>query len=128
MSCSNRGNLLFYRRFYFLKEGKHGSYNMLEKKPNKSKEVPAWTPEWLDMSALAYYLCTSKKQIQRMLASGRLPAADCNLSATRGVKGRRWRRQHIDEFLENRLWRTNRRRFVSFDGTHATKEASRCYI
>jgi hypothetical protein len=76
---------------------------MMENKAKQPKGTPAWAPEWLDMSSLAYYLCTSKKQIQRMLASGRLPAANCNLSATRGVKGRRWRRQRIDEFLESRL-------------------------
>jgi len=62
---------------------------------------PAWPPDWLDMAALAHYLCTSKKQIQRMLASGRLPPADCNLSPTRSAKSRRWRRQTINDFLES---------------------------
>jgi len=75
---------------------------MMAEKAKTLERTPAWAPEWLDMSALAHYLCTSKKQIQRMLASGRLPAADCNLSATHGVKGRRWRRRRINEFLEGR--------------------------
>ena len=63
--------------------------------------TPARQPDWLDMKGLAQYLCTSKKQIQRMLGSGRLPPADCNLSPTRSVKGRRWRRQTISDFLES---------------------------
>jgi len=62
---------------------------------------PAWPPEYLDMAAVAHLLCTSQKQVQRMLASGRLPHADLNLSGTGGVKGRRWHRARLVAWLDS---------------------------
>ncbi len=61
---------------------------------------PSWMPEYVDMKGLAHLLSTSTKQIQRMLSNGRLPAADVNISGTKGFKGRRWRRENVIAHLE----------------------------
>jgi len=61
----------------------------------------AWAPDYLDMAGLAYLLSTSTKQVQRMLAAGRLPQADLNLSGTGdSFKGRRWKRERMLRWLE----------------------------
>ncbi len=66
--------------------------------PNSSS---SWQPSFLDMRGLAHLLSTSTKQIQRLLAAGRLPAADVNLSGTgNSCKGRRWSREKILRWLE----------------------------
>ncbi len=63
--------------------------------------APAWQPEFLDMAGLAHLLSTSTKQVQRLLASGRLPQADLNLSGTGdSFKGRRWKREKVLRWLE----------------------------
>ena len=69
-----------------------------------SDELP-WPPDYLDITCLAHLLSTSKKQVQRMLASGRLPPSDVNISGTGGFKGRRWKRERVLAWLEAGLRR-----------------------
>ena len=64
-------------------------------------DTAPWPPEYLDKRGLAHLVSTSEKQVQRMLASGRLPAADLNISGTGGVKGRRWRRDRVISWLDS---------------------------
>jgi len=59
-----------------------------------------WAPEFLDVGGVAYLLSTSERQVQRLLAAGRLPPADINISGTSGPKGRRWRRDCLLTWLE----------------------------
>ncbi len=61
---------------------------------------PSWAPEYLDLTGLAHLLCASKKCVQRLLANGRLPSADLNVSGTGSVKGRRWKRERVLRWLE----------------------------
>ena len=63
---------------------------------------PAWLPDFLDLDGLAYTLSTSKKSVQRMLASGKLPPADVNVSGAGSAKGRRWRRERVLAWLAGR--------------------------
>ena len=72
----------------------------METAPASGLRGPSWTPDLLDLEGMAHTLSVSKKQLQRLLAAGRLPAADCNLSGVGGVKGRRWRRDKLLRFLE----------------------------
>jgi len=64
------------------------------------RQQVAWAPDFLDLAGLAYFLSTSERQVQRLLAAGRLPAADINISGTGGPKGRRWRRDRLVAWLE----------------------------
>ena len=64
------------------------------------RQQAAWAPDFLDLAGLAYFLSTSERQVQRLLAAGRLPAADINISGTGGPKGRRWRRDRLVAWLE----------------------------
>ena len=68
--------------------------------PDSSQE--AWPPGYLDVSGVAYLLSTSQRQVQRLLASGRLPLPDLNVSGTGGPRGRRWNRQRLLEWLDAR--------------------------
>jgi len=63
------------------------------------RQQAAWAPDFLDLAGLAYFLSTSERQVQRLLAAGRLPAADINISGTGGPKGRRWRRDRLVAWL-----------------------------
>ena len=67
--------------------------------PSDAPTAPAWPPDLLDLRGLAHALSTSAKQAQRLLAAGRIPPADVNLSTTRGPKGRRWRRDRVLAWL-----------------------------
>ena len=62
--------------------------------------APSWPPDLLDLRGLAHALSISPKGVQRLLAAGRLPSADVNLSLSGGVKGRRWRRENVLRFIE----------------------------
>jgi len=59
-----------------------------------------WVPGYLDIAGVAHLLSTSERQVQRLLAGGRLPQADLNISGTGGPKGRRWRRDRLLAWLE----------------------------
>lgn len=59
-------------------------------------------PVYLDMTGVARLLCTSPRQVQRLLAAGRLPAPDLNISGTGGPKGKRWRRDCLLAWLRVR--------------------------
>jgi predicted DNA-binding transcriptional regulator AlpA len=65
-----------------------------------SDSAPAWPPDLLDLRGLCHALSLSPKAVQRLLAAGRLPAADLNLSLAVGLKGRRWRRGSILAWLD----------------------------
>jgi predicted DNA-binding transcriptional regulator AlpA len=66
-----------------------------------TESPPTWAPEYLDMGGVAHLLSTSQKQVQRMLASGRLPKADLNISGVGGPRGRRWRRDVLLQWLKS---------------------------
>jgi hypothetical protein len=62
-------------------------------------QASPWPPEYLDLGGMAFLLSSSTKQIRRLLAAGKLPAADINLSTTGSPKGRRWRRTLVLSWL-----------------------------
>ena len=63
-----------------------------------NRDEPGWAPDYLDKAALAHLLQCSGRQVQRMLAAGKLPPADVNLTGS--IKGRRWRRDKLLGWLE----------------------------
>ena len=65
-------------------------------------EAKRWPPDFLDLEGLAHTLCTSVRSVRRLLAAGRLPPADTNLSLTGGPKSRRWRRERLLAYLAGR--------------------------
>ena len=65
----------------------------------EARTALTWPPAYLDAAGLAHELQVSARQIRRMLAAGKLPPADTNL--TGGLKGRRWRRDRLIAWLES---------------------------
>lgn len=61
-----------------------------------------WGDGYLDLVGLTQFLCTSRRQVHRMLSAGRLPNADVNLSGTNSSKGRRWLRDSVMAYLKGR--------------------------
>jgi len=60
----------------------------------------AWPPAYLALGDVAHELRTSTRQVRRLLSAGRLPAADLNVG--NGLKGRRWRRDALLNWLAGR--------------------------
>lgn len=54
-------------------------------------------PLLLDFNGVCRALSIARRTGNRLLAAGRLPAADLNI--TGGSKGRRWRRDRIEKFV-----------------------------
>ena len=63
---------------------------------------PTWPPDLLDLAGVAHCLSCSVKQAQRLLAAGKLPPADCNVSLLNSPKGRRWSRSRVLAHLGGR--------------------------
>ena len=55
----------------------------------------SWPPAALNSRAICFELRISDRQCRRLLASGRLPPADFNISPTGDKKGRRWWRDRL---------------------------------
>jgi hypothetical protein len=71
--------------------------------PTKLTEsLPTAEPEYLDIVGVTRLLSSSLRQVQRLLSAGRLPPPDLNISGTGGPKGKRWRRDHLMEWLDAR--------------------------
>ena len=66
-----------------------------------TESPPTWVPEYLDMAGVAHLLSTSQKQVQRMIASSRLPPPDLNISGVGGPRGRRWHRETLLAWLKS---------------------------
>ena len=62
--------------------------------------VASLPPDLLDLRGVAHTLCMSPKTVSRLLAAGRLPTADVNLSPTGGAKGRRWHRRTLLDWID----------------------------
>ena len=69
--------------------------------PPVANRAKPWPPALLDMAALAHELQASERHVRRLLAGGRLPPADLNISGTGGLKGRRWRRHRLLAWLDS---------------------------
>ena len=67
-------------------DGRHGSDEAL------------WPPDLLDAGGVCHALSISDRQFRRLLASGRLPQSDVQL--TSGPKGRRWSRDKLLRWLD----------------------------
>lgn len=51
----------------------------------------------LTLAEVAKHLRVSKRQVHRLLSSGRLPPADVSLG---GIRGRRWRSDRLQAWIE----------------------------
>lgn len=72
---------------------------MIPDTSDSGKQKPTWPPAYLDLRGVCHETQTSVRQVRRLLASGRLPAADVNVSATGSAKGRRWNRAALLAFI-----------------------------
>ena len=64
-------------------------------------KAKSWPPAYLDQAGLAHEIQASDRHVRRLLAAGKLPAADLNISGTGGLKGRRWRRDRLLSWLDS---------------------------
>jgi len=64
-----------------------------------TEAAPAtWPPDFLDFQGLAHELSVSDRLLRRLLSSGKIPAADINLTGS--LKGRRWRRDRLLAWID----------------------------